>query len=317
LHKKNIQLKIFLAFSAIYILWGSTYLANKYAIETIPPIIVSGLRFLIAGTILYAIERPKVKIKPKWAHWKESLIIGFLMLSIGNGGIVWAQKKVPSGLTALLVSSTPIWLIIIDWLRPNGVKPKKWVIFGIILGFTGIAFLISPDKYSGENSIDFLGFSMLLIASIAWASGTMYSRHAHIMESPFLSISMHMLCGGTILILFSLIIGDFQNFNPWEISIHSIIAVSYLVVAGSLLGFTAYLWLMRKKPPVLVSTNSFINPVVAIFIGWAIAGEIVTLKMLIASVIIIISVIVITINNFDRKEEPIITSKSTEPIEPV
>ena len=286
--------RVVTAFAAVYLIWGSTYLAIRIAVETMPPFLMASIRFLIAGAILYAWTRWRGTPQPTRSHWFAATIVGGLLLLGGNGGVVWAAQHVPSGLTALLIATVPLWMALLNWLRPGGVKPSYGVIAGLMLGFIGIALLIGPSKLSSGHHVDSLGATVLIVASLSWAAGSLYSRRAQLPASPLLATGMEMLAGGALLLIAGLLFGEWTRFELSAPSLRSWLALSYLTFFGALIGFTAYIWLLRVTTPAQASTYAYVNPVVAIFLGWAFAGEPLTSRTLLAAAIIVAAVVVIT-----------------------
>lgn len=284
---------IVVAFAAVYFVWGSTYLAIRFAIETIPPLLMASVRFFIAGILLYAWTRLRGAPKPTRAQWRSASIIGFTLLLIGNGAVSWAEKVVPSGITALLTTMSPLWFVIIEWLQTRS-KPRIETIIGLILGTVGIIVLVDPARLVGGEQVNLLGAASIFFASIAWVWGSLYSRKAELPSSPFLAIAMEMLAGAALLLLASFAMGEFPELHLAGISVRSIFALLYLVVFGSLIAFTSYIWLLRASSPSLVSTHAYVNPVVAVFLGWLLADEPLNGRIFIASVIIISAVAIIT-----------------------
>lgn len=282
------------AFAAVYILWGSTYLAIRFAIETLPPWLMAGARFLVAGGILYAVARARGAARPTLANWGAAVLIGALLLLGGNGAVVWAETRVPSGLTALLVATVPIWMVLLDWLQPSGSRPTKGVIAGLILGFVGLGVLIGPGEILGRGQVDLLGAAALTFGSITWAAGSVYSRRVRLPASPLLGTGMEMLGGGALLFILSLASGEAATFAPGAVSAQSVLALLYLIVFGSLIGFTAYIWLLAHASAARASTYAFVNPVVAVILGWAMANEELTPRMIGAAAIIVAAVALIT-----------------------
>jgi drug/metabolite transporter (DMT)-like permease len=281
------------AFASLYVIWGSTYLAIRIAIETLPPFLMAGTRFLAAGAILYAVARSRGAPRPTRAHWRSAAIIGFLLLMWSNGSVVWAETRVPSGITSLLVTTVPLFMVLIHWMRRDGERPRLGVAAGIVLGLAGVAFLVEPG--TGGERLDPLGALVLCIAPIAWAWGSIWSRHADLPESPILAIGMEMLAGGALLLVLGLLVGESAQVHVAAISARSVAAWAYLTVFGALVGFTAYLWLLQVSTPAKVSTYAFVNPVVAVFLGWAFANETVTPRTLIAAAAIVGAVALITL----------------------
>jgi drug/metabolite transporter (DMT)-like permease len=283
------------AFAIVYVVWGSTYLAIHFAIETLPPFLMAGARFLIAGGALYAWSRWIAgAAAPAAVHWRSTIIIGLALLLGGNGLVVWAQFRVPSGVAALLVGVVPCCMVIIDWLRPRGSRPSLQVMLGLALGMAGLFFLIGPDAVMGGGRVDLLGAAMIVFACFCWAAGSIYSRHGTLPRSPFLSTAMQMLAGGAGLTLAGLLHGELGSLDPAAFSARSIAAWLYLIVFGSIVAFTAYAWLLRVSTPARVSTYAYVNPIVAVVLGWAFAGEPLTARMIVAAAVILSGVALVS-----------------------
>jgi drug/metabolite transporter (DMT)-like permease len=281
------------AFAAVYLVWGSTYLAIRIGIESFPPLILAGLRHLTAGLILYPVLRWKTGIRPTAANWRTAVVTGTLLLFVGNGGVSWAEQVVPSGITALLVATVSLWLVIVDWLRPGGVRPVPRVVVGLLMGFAGLALLVGPAHLGGSERVDPRGAAVLVIASLAWACGSLYSKHGGMPSSPMLGVAMQSLAGGVILLIVGLFAGEFQALHFGAISLRSWLALAYLIVFGSGIGFSAYIYILHKSTAARVATYAFVNPVVALFLGWLIAGESITLRTVIAAAVILTAVILV------------------------
>jgi drug/metabolite transporter (DMT)-like permease len=291
---RSLKWKIVAAFVAVYLIWGSTYLAIRYAVETLPPFTMAGARFVVAGAILFSWARWRGVSRPLRAQWLPALTGGALLLLVGNGGVVWAAHLLPSGLTALLISTEPLWVVLLDWLRPGGKRPHGLVFAGLILGFAGTALLFAPWSLGKDStSISWVGASAVILASFGWAAGSLRSRSANLPDSPFLSTGMQMLTGGGLLLLAGWITEEWHSFDPATASARSWLAVGYLLAFGSLISFTAYIWLLKVTTPAHASTYAYVNPVVAVLLGWLVAGEAVTLRMGVAAVVIIGGVILI------------------------
>jgi drug/metabolite transporter (DMT)-like permease len=283
-----------IALATVYVLWGSTYLAMRLAIATIPPFTMAAVRHFTAGAILYAFARLRGAPRPRAAHWRSTAIIGALLLLLGNGGVVWAEQRVSSGMAALLICSEPMWIVLFAWLRRDGRRPSPLVVAGLLVGMAGLALLVRPGLGGGGGAVDPLGVVAVLIASISWAAGSLYLQRATLPSSPLLATSMQMLCGGLLLFATGALTGEPARFALSRVSTGSVLAVLYLIVFGSLIGFTAYTWLLRSASPVLVSTYAYVNPVVAVFLGWALASEPVTPGMLLGAAVILGGVALIT-----------------------
>jgi drug/metabolite transporter (DMT)-like permease len=282
------------AFAAIYLIWGSTYLGIRLAVVTLPPFLMGGARFLIAGTVLFAWLRWKGTPAPARSHWRSAAVAGALMIGVGNGGVNWAEQTVPSNVTALLIAGTPLWFALLDWLRPFGTKPAPQTLFGIGVGIAGVALLVGSGGTSRAGALDTVGVVVLMIASFGWAGGSLYARYARHPASPLMSAAQQMIAGGLILSLAGVTFGETDRLNWPQISMRSTLAFAYLTIIGSLIGFSAYAWLLKNTTPARLSTYAYVNPVVAVFLGWAIGGETLTSQMLWAAAVILLGVIIIT-----------------------
>jgi drug/metabolite transporter (DMT)-like permease len=286
--------QIIAAFASIYLVWGSTYLAIRYAVQTIPPFIMGGLRFLISGALLYLWARYRGAPSPTRLHWRNAIIAGGFLLLGGNGAVVWAEQFVPSGLTALLVSILPFWLVIIEWVRPPRRRPSSAVLVGLVLGFIGIVVLIGPGNLGGHGDVRPLGALVLILGSLSWAIGSFWSRDARLPESGLLTTGMEMLGGGALLLIVGLLSGELSQLDVHRISGASAAGLIYLITFGSLIGFTSYIWLLDKVSPARLGTYAYVNPIVAVILGWAIAGERLSLRTAVAAAIVICAVALIT-----------------------
>ncbi len=291
------RLRIGLAFAAIYVVWGSTYLAIRYAIETTPPFLMAGTRFLVAGGLLYAWARWRGAPAPSGREWRGTAIIGGLMLLGGNGGVTWAEQRVPSGLAALLVATVPLWMVLLSAvpaLAGSGRRlPSIPVLLGVVLGLAGLVILVGPAQFAGSGRIDLGGAGALVFASLSWSVGSLLSRRLALPKSSHAATAMEMLCGGGLLFATGLATGEGGRLALGAVSARSVVAIAYLVVAGSLVGFSAYVWLLRHTSPARVATYAYVNPVVAVLLGWAIAGEALTARTLVAAAIIVGAVVVV------------------------
>lgn len=284
------------AFATIYLVWGSTYLAIAIAIETLPPLLMAGVRFLIAGTVLYSAARLTGAARPEPRMWRSALLLGALFLLCGNGGVVWAEQRVASGLAAVLVATMPLWTVVIERLR-GAPAPPATTIVGLLAGLAGVALLLAP----GGGRVDLLGAAVLTLASISWAYASIISKGQPLPKSGALSSGMQMLAGGACLALAGLARGEAGQLAASVPSTRSLLALSYLVVFGSLLGFTAFTWLLQVSTPSRVATYAYVNPVVAVTLGWAVAGEPFGVRHLAASAVIIGGVALITATKARRR----------------
>jgi drug/metabolite transporter (DMT)-like permease len=285
--------RILLAFAAVYIIWGSTYLAIRYAIETIPPFFMAGCRFVIAGAILYVWTRARGAPPPSRRNWAAAATVGALLLLGGNGGLCWSEQRVPSGLASLLVATIPIWMVLLDSLRKGGTKLEGRVVGGMAIGVAGLALLVGPAHLWGSSRVDLAGAGVLMFASFFWALGSVISHKLSLPPSPLLAAATEMLAGGGLLLLLGVLSGEGRQFHFREVAAHSVLGFVYLIGAGSLVGFTAYIWLLRNVPTARLSTYAFVNPAVALFLGWAVGSEGLTGRELLASATIIAGVALI------------------------
>jgi drug/metabolite transporter (DMT)-like permease len=296
----SLRWRIVLAFAAIYLIWGSTYLAIRFAIETIPPYLMGGIRFLIAGGVLYAILRWRGVKTPARLNWRAAVIAGGLLLWGGNGGVMLAEQYVPSSLAALIIAMVPLWMVLLNWRWGDRVKPTFGTALGVGLGLLGIVLIAAPGQSAAEGAVNPIGLVMLIGASLSWSIGSLYSRRAPLPSNPLMSTSLEMLAGGVLMMIAGLVLGQGAQIHFDQISVRSLAALGYLVVFGSLIGFTAYVWLLKVSTPARVSTYAFVNPVVAVFLGSVFAGEELSLRVMVAAAVIIAAVMLITLNQAAR-----------------
>ena len=286
--------KTWIALLALYIVWGSTYLAIRFAVETIPPFLHASLRFLISGVILYIWRRAAGDPAPTASNWKATAIVGAALLLGGNGLVAWAEKSVPSGIAALMIATSPFWLTLFESLRAGGTKPTWQAILGLIVGFGGVFLLIGPAEITGaEESFDTFGTILLLLAPLFWSMGSIYAKNADMPTSTLLSTGMQMLTGAVSLFIVSLVRGELSGFSFELVSMRSWLGLVYLITFGSLIGFVSYGWLLHNAPISLVSTYAYVNPIVAVLLGNLLADEPLNGRILIAAAIIIGSVVLI------------------------
>ena len=288
------QVRLLTAFALVYVIWGSTYLGIRFAIETIPPFLMAGVRFVIAGGILYAFVMLRGGRAPSRRQWIAASIIGALLLLGGNGAVVWAELRVPSGLVALLVATEPLCVVLIDWARPKGLRPRPGELLGLVLGFAGVVILVSPAPLTGGSlEIDPVGAAVVLFAAVSWALGSIYSRHAPAHESAFLMTGMKMLTGGLLLLLAGTVAGEWSRLDVGAISAKSWFALGYLIIFGALIGFTAYIWLLKNTTLPRASTYAYVNPIVAVLLGWTLASEPMNGRVIAAAAVIVAGVVIV------------------------
>lgn len=290
---KHDAMFIIMAFVAIYLIWGSTYLAISIGIQSFPPLALAASRHLTAGLILYPLLRWKTGIRPTRAQWRTAGITGLLLILMGNGGVCLSERTVPTGVAALIVALVSFWMVLLDWLRPGGLRPAPRVVASLVLGFGGLAVLIGPAHLGGSQRVDLAGAGILVVSSFSWACGSIYSKHKDLPSSPMLSVAMQSLVGGTALCVVSLLSGEVGNLHIAAISARSWMAIVYLIVFGSGVGFTAYVYLLKKTSAARVGTYPFVNPVVALFLGWLWAGEKITMRTGLAAAVILTAVLLV------------------------
>lgn len=280
---------------AVYIAWGSTYLAIRFAVQTMPPFLMAAVRFLVAGSILFVYRRLAGDPLPRWNEARSAGIVGLFLLLGGNGAVVWAEQTVPSGLAALMVSSSPLWMMLLEAARPGGARPTRRAILGIAIGFVGVLLLLWPGKSGGLLQVAPWGAGVLVFATLAWAFGSIYSRYAELPVAPLMGSAVEMLVGGAALALLGAVTGEFSQVNLAAISTPSLAGLLYLIIGGSLIGYTAYTWLLRVAPTSLVSTYAYVNPLVALLIGSLLGKEDLSARTLLAAAVILGSVALITV----------------------
>ena len=292
--------RLLTAFAAVYLVWGSTYLAIRFAVETLPPLLMAGARFLLAGAILLAWARLREPdVRPTRADWRAGLISGALLLLGGNGLVVWAEQRVPSGIAALLVAVVPLWMVLLDWLRPGGRRPHALVFGGLGLGLLGLVLLVGPDSLHGQGEVSASGALVLVLASLSWAAGSLYTKHAATGSSALNASATQMIAGGLCLVGVAAMVGELGTMDLGHASSRSILGFFYLVTFGSLVGYTAYVYLLAHTTAARASTYAYVNPVVAVLLGWALANEPVTSRTLLAAAVILGAVAIITVARDD------------------
>jgi drug/metabolite transporter (DMT)-like permease len=306
---------VIIAFAALYLIWGSTYLGIRFSIETIPPFLMAGARFVLAGMIMYAIAWSQGISESNWRNWRTSLIIGACLLLGGNGGVTISEKYIDSGLAALIVAIVPIYIVLLGWLTGMAPRPTPVMWMGLAGGFLGVGTLFGPGLHVHSTTWrnPAIGISILLVTSFIWSAGSLYSRVAKHAASPFLTAAQQMICGGILLLVAGIITGELPRFHPGSISLLSLGSFVYLVLIGAVVGYTAYIWLLRHCDPAKVATYAYVNPIVAVLLGTFFAGETVTMRTLIAAALIIGSVaLIITAQQLRARVAPAL-SPALEP----
>jgi len=286
--------RVIAAFIAIYLIWGSTYLGIRFAIETIPPFLLSATRFSLAGLIMLAAARARRAPGVTLPQFRTAAIVGSLLM-LGNSLVGVAERRIPSGIAALLVAMTPLFMVLLEWARPGGRRPTLVVGVGLLIGLTGVATLVGPASFGGGARIDLVGAGTVILGSLAWSVGSIYSRHAPRPQSAVMMTAIQMLVGGVFVGVIGIMIGELSTFHIAAVSARSFAAWVYLLIVGSLIGFTAFVFLLRVSTAARVATYAYVNPVVAVILGWLLANEAISARMLVAAAIIVGGVALITI----------------------
>src|SRR5438132_249794 len=303
------RIQVIAAFAALYLIWGSTYLAILFAFQSFPPFFMACARFRFAGLIMFAIARIQVPLRSTSAEWRTALIVGACLLLGGNGGVTLSEKFIESGLASLIVATVPIYITLLGWLSGMTPRPAPIVWVGLAGGFLGVAILLGPALRFSDSGRPAIGMSILLLSSFIWSAGSLYSRTVKHAASPFLGAAQQMFCGGLLLMLVGSFVGEPRNFHPGNITALSLGAFAYLVIIGAIVGYTAYFWLLRHCDPAKVATYAYVNPIVAVLLGALFANETLNLQTLLAATLIIGSVaLIITMQQLGAKAVPPITA---------
>jgi drug/metabolite transporter (DMT)-like permease len=292
---RAMRARLLAAFAAVYVIWGSTYLAIRFAVETLPPLLMAGARFALAGAVLLLWSRLRERDGgPSARDWLTGLVSGALLLLGGNGAVVWAEQRVPSGIAALLVAIVPLWMVLLDWIRAGGRRPATPVFIGLALGLLGLGLLVGPGALHGGGVIDLTGAGVLVLGSLSWAIGSLYTQRAPRPSSPNRGSGAQMFAGGLCLLAVALATGEGAQLDLAHASTRSLLGFAYLVTFGSLIGFTAYMYMLAHTTAAKAGTYAYVNPVVAVLLGWAFANEPVTSRTLVAAAVILVGVAIIT-----------------------
>jgi len=290
------------AFTAIYIIWGSTYLGIRYAVETLPPLLMMGVRHLGAGALLYGWTRMRGTPAPTLREWLHPALIGGLLFLGGHGSLAWAEQHVPSGIAALLVATLPMWIVVLARFKGTEKKLSRRALAGLLLGFVGVAVLFGPDLWGHTGEVNLLGAAAVLGGTFIWAAGTIYMRSVKMPDSPVISSAMQMLAGGGALMFAAALTGETKGFHMSAVSGRSWLALVYLAVFGSIVAFTAYSWLHTVASPSRVSTYAYVNPVVAVLLGWVVAREPIGVFTILAMLIILAGVALVNTGHREEHE---------------
>ncbi len=306
--ERKTLVRVVLGFTAVYVIWGSTYLAIRFAVETMPPLLMTGVRFLTGGTLLFAWLQFRGMSRPTGRQWRSAVLAGTLMMCMATGLVAWAEQTVPSGLAALLVGAVPFWIVLFDWIRPGGLRPRALVIAGLVVGFAGLAILVGPHEVLGKGAVDLFGALVVVIATFFWAAGSIYSRYAELPQSRTLTAAMQMIGGGVALIVLGSSVGEWSGFDIAMVSMRSLLGMAYLTTIGSL-AFVAYTYLLKASTPDKVATYAYVNPVIAVVLGIVLANEVFSQRIAIAMALIVVAVFLIT--TF-RKKAPKVATLSVD-----
>ncbi|MDO9508523.1 MAG: EamA family transporter [Thermovirgaceae bacterium] len=294
MNDSKLTLPIMTALGAVYFFWGTTYLAMKFAIETLPPFLMLGIRFTTAGAMMFAWKWSRGEVDTTWRQWRGAAIVGALMLLGGTGGVAWSEQQIPSNIAAILIATVPLWIALIRWIALRHDRPGLVATIGLLLGFAGIILLVRSTSTSDATTQGHaIGLVVLMFAAFLWATGSLVSRVVNLPDSPALAISMQMLTGGLLCLIAGMAMGEGAQVHLEAISLKSVAALGYLVIFGSIVGFSSYIWLLKKTDPALASSYAYVNPVVAITLGWMLAGERLNAGSLLAAGVILLAVVLI------------------------
>jgi drug/metabolite transporter (DMT)-like permease len=289
------RVRLILAHASVWLIWGSTYLAIRFAIETMPPFAMSGARFLVAGLLVLVVLHWRGVAWPNAAEWRAALIIGTMLVAAGNGAVAWTELTVPSGLVALTVALMPAWMVLFDWLG-GAARPRPVTLAGLAVGFVGVAILMGPEAVSGSGAIPLRGALTVMAGSMSWALGSIYARSAPKPASGMMATAAQMICGGGVLLFLGAVVGETAHFSMSDVSRTSLLAWIYLVIAGSIVAYSGYVYLLHNTEPAKAGSYAFVNPVIAVVLGWALGGEALTPRVGLAAALIVCAVALIVRN---------------------
>ncbi|MBL0937548.1 MAG: drug/metabolite exporter YedA [Gemmatimonadaceae bacterium] len=305
------RLQLMGGFFIIYVVWGSTYLAIKWGVETIPPFFMGSVRFLTAGSALYGWNRWRGAGAPSKREWRDAAIVGSLLLFIGNGAVSWASQRVSSGLTSVIVATVPLWLVLCEMWQ--GKRPRAAQVAGVLVGLVGVALLVLPAGSARTTAVDPIGAIVLAVGSLSWTIGSLYSRSVPQARPASMAIAMQMLTGGFLLTLLSFSMGEWQRVSTDSVSIQSAASLLYLITFGSLIGFSTYMWLLKVASPTAVGTYAYVNPLVAVLLGVALAGERLPAQAWVAMTVIVGGVALVSLVDARRSQVSQPTQTDTKP----
>jgi drug/metabolite transporter (DMT)-like permease len=283
------------AFATIYLVWGSTYLGIRVAVETLPSFLMAGIRFAVAGVLVLGALLARGRPWPTARQWRDQAIAGTFMLLGGNAVVSWAEQRTPSGITCLILGAGPLIVVAFDWIRPGGGRPTASTAIGVLVGIAGIVLLLGPGAIPPGWKPPAVCLAALFASSLCWWTGSFYSKHSTDKPDPLMASAMQMVCGSICILLVSMALGEWSTFHPSEVTGRSWAAFAYLVTVGSIVVFPVYVWLLGHSTPAKVSTFAYVNPVIAMFLGWLILGEPLNARIIVAAAIITGAVAVITV----------------------
>jgi drug/metabolite transporter (DMT)-like permease len=285
---------VLLAFGIIYFVWGSTFLAIRVGVREVPPLLLAGMRFFVAGIVLYAWMRARGVASPTTREWGAATLLAFLIFVIDYGCLFWAERRVPSGIAAVMMATIPAFMAVSEILILRTQRPTLRMAFALLLGLGGVAVLMSRSLSLGGAPIDTAGAGALIVGAIAWSVASALTRKLALPASKVMSSGAQMLAGGVMLYLTAALFGEFRGFRVESVSCGAWFALAYLIVAGSIIGFTAYVWLIHHESPTKVGTYAYVNPVVAVLVGYFLGGEALGARTILGTLLVLVSVIVIT-----------------------
>ena len=308
-HSRPASWKILLAFAIIYLVWGSTYLAIRVGVREMPPFLMAGIRFTIAGLALYGWMRLSGVPSPSWIEWRGATILGTLMFLIDYACLFWAEQRVPSGVSAVILATIPVCITLLEIIFLRTQRLTVRLSLGLLVGIVGVAVLMDPRASLGEAPLDRGGAIALLVACSGWSVGTIVSRRIVLPQSKPMSAAVQMLSGGVQLLILAAVSGEVSHFRPQDISRVAWFSLIYLIIAGSIVGYTAYVWLLHYESPTKVGTYAYVNPVVAVIVGAGIGGEVIGKRTMLGMALILVSVVAITTV---KAKQPIAEPVTTE-----
>jgi len=297
---QKLSLRAILAFLAVYIFWGGTYVAIKLGLGSFPPMVLAGIRHTVSGLIMLSVALLRKDGFPSLREALFSALIGLMMLLIGNGLVTLTEQTVPSSIVSLLIGAVPLWIILINWGLGDKKRPTLFHLIGVFLGIAGIFLLVFQSQQDGITNFDLLGIFLIVFAAISWAGGSVISRYAKLPKAPRMNLAIQMLTGGTALLILASVRNEWAAFDVSTVTVNAWLSLGYLIFFGSIIAYTAYIWLLKNVNPTWVSTYAFVNPVVAVVLGWLLAGESLSLNALMAAVVIILSIFFMTFS-FKKK----------------